>query len=322
MQFDESYFLAEDRDGFHIRSIMKRYWAANIECLLELDRVCKKNNIKYFADYGTLLGAIRHKGYIPWDDDIDVSMLREDYEKFIKCAPRDLQYPFQLFNVKQTMWAPMRLINTPLTCLDSKFLEIFHYCPYTAGIDIYVLDKIPVTQGETDVFKKIHIITRYLSQYTDPECETFNRLRGVETPEITNAELLEVVNDLQKLTKVTLDVDAPLAPQLALLSHNIASSYVKSNSQNVAQVQSWAMDKTKSMNIHWFDKIDYVPFENVEIAIPHNYDEVLTARFSADYMTPRQKKASHGYPCFGRQEQKLFDTLNENGIKIPSMWTI
>ena len=322
MQFDESYFLPEDREGFHVKSMMKRYWAANLECLSELDRVCRLNNIKYFADYGTLLGAIRHKGYIPWDDDIDVSMLREDYEKFIKCAPRDLQYPFQLFNVKQTMWAPTRLINTPLTCLDSKFLELFHYCPYTAGIDIYVLDKIPISEGETSVFKKIHIITRYLSQYTDPECETFNRLRGVETPDISNEELLEVIDELQKLTKVTLDVNDPLAPQLALLSHNIAASYNDSKSSKVAQVQSWALDKTKSMNLEWFSKNKYVDFENTQIPVPHNYHEVLTARFGCEYMVPRQKRASHGYPCYGRQEQKLFDTLNENGIKIPSMWTI
>ena len=322
MHFDDSFFEPEERCGFHITGMMKRYWASCMESLIEIDRVCKKNNIKYFLDYGSLLGAIRHKGFIPWDDDIDISMLREDYEKFIKCAPRDLKYPFQLFNIKESMWSPMRVINTPLICLDSKFLELFHYCPYSTGIDIYVLDKIPIKEGETSVFKQIHILTRFLSQYTDPECDTYNKMRGKETPEISNEELLEVVEELQNLTKVKFDIEAPLSPQLALLSHNIAASYTTSKSTKVAQVQSWAMDQTKSMNIHWFDKIDYVPFENIEVPVPHNYEEVLTQRFGPDYMVPKNIRASHGYPCYGRQQEKLFEMLNQNGIKIPSIWTI
>ncbi|MBS5938003.1 LicD family protein [Clostridium sp.] len=52
-----------------------------LDILIEFDRVCRENNLKYFFDWGTLLGEIRHKGFIPWDDYIDVSMPREDFEK-------------------------------------------------------------------------------------------------------------------------------------------------------------------------------------------------------------------------------------------------
>ena len=69
---------------------LKKVQKIELELLLEFDRICRKNNIKYSITGGTLLGAVRHGGFIPWDDDADVSMLRVEYEKFVKVCDTEL----------------------------------------------------------------------------------------------------------------------------------------------------------------------------------------------------------------------------------------
>ena len=77
-------------------SVLKKLHSEEVKILDEIVRICKKNNIEYFLIGGTLLGAIRHKGFIPWDDDLDIAMPREDYEKFLKTAEKELQEPYKL----------------------------------------------------------------------------------------------------------------------------------------------------------------------------------------------------------------------------------
>lgn len=81
---------AEKIANYQISDKMKRTWKVELEILDEIDRICKKHALKYFFVHGSLLGAVRHKGFIPWDDDLDVAMLREDYDKFLSLADKEL----------------------------------------------------------------------------------------------------------------------------------------------------------------------------------------------------------------------------------------
>ena len=94
--FPDSYFETEIREGFEVQSMMKRAWAGQIEVMEEIRKVCERHNIKWFADYGTLLGAVRHKGFIPWDDDIDIGMKRDDLQNFIKYGKDELPEEYKI----------------------------------------------------------------------------------------------------------------------------------------------------------------------------------------------------------------------------------
>ena len=90
MDFPQEYFRAEVRDGFYVDGMLKRAWAEGIEVLNVIDEICSKHHITWYADNGTLLGAVRHGGYIPWDDDVDICMMRDDFMRFREIVEEEL----------------------------------------------------------------------------------------------------------------------------------------------------------------------------------------------------------------------------------------
>lgn len=127
------------------KKTLRQLQMIQLEMLLEVDRICKKYKIRYNIIAGTLLGAVRHKGYIPWDDDADVALLRPEYEKFRKACDIDLdctRFYFQDHqNTKGYRWGYGKLRRRK-TLFLRKYQE---HMPYEQGvfIDIFPLDGVP-----------------------------------------------------------------------------------------------------------------------------------------------------------------------------------
>lgn len=122
------------------RPELRRLQLVELELLIELDRVCRKHGIRYLMDGGTMIGAVRHKGFIPWDDDIDVAMLREDYEKFKKVAwdldsnlcffqdhTTDPYYRWGYGKLRKKGTSFVRKGQEHIKCQDGVFIDIFPY---------------------------------------------------------------------------------------------------------------------------------------------------------------------------------------------------
>lgn len=141
----DSFFQEEIRDGFTVTERRKRIWAAELTLLKLFDNFCRLHGLQYFASYGTLLGAVRHHGFVPWDDDIDLAMLRPDYERMKQLAETYFMPPFTF--QASTISEGIQLITPFAKLRDDRTAAVeFPSAPpsYSQGlfIDIFPLDSV------------------------------------------------------------------------------------------------------------------------------------------------------------------------------------
>lgn len=126
-----------------------------MEIAREIRRVCQENDIRFFLDAGTFLGAVRHQGFIPWDDDMDIGMLREDYERFCRIAPEKLgkDYCFQSWHTDPNYALPFgKVMKRGTIYLESKKTGRLRENGFY--IDIFPYDHVPTREAERKVLEK------------------------------------------------------------------------------------------------------------------------------------------------------------------------
>lgn len=118
--------------------------------LLETDRICRKHNIKYFLGGGTLLGAIRHKGFIPWDDDADIMMLREDFDRFCEIAPKELpsNMTFQSYYTDKACFYEFAKVRLDDTFFATDFAKTITQCTTELRLIFSVMIAQPIQQSD------------------------------------------------------------------------------------------------------------------------------------------------------------------------------
>ena len=309
MEFSADYFKTEVRDGFEIPAMMKRAWAAQMEVLHVVAGVCKNNGIRYFADGGTLLGAVRHKGMIPWDDDIDICVVREEYNRLIQVLPKALPHGFVVAGMyadserlQKAAFVPhLRVIADETLWNFNDYMRYFHGFPYQrVGIDIFPMDYISRDIGITNVQKQI--IRLGIETLRD-----WNKLGE-------NGMLDEYVNGFQKLCNVSFDNVNNVKNYMWKIIDKISSISYREEADYITNIFYWLDNDNYKMKKECYDYTIELPFENMNIVAPEMYDEVLRAEYG-DYMVPVKGAADHDYPFYGHMESELIKQIRNVGFK-------
>lgn len=300
MEFDKSYFQGEEREGFFVEEKMKRAWAAQIEVIKEVERICMKHGLSYYAAYGTLLGAVRHKGFIPWDDDTDIFMMRDDYETFCGLVQKEAAKGYAILNIyteKDYDQVFSRIVNSRTISFSEERLQKYHGCPYAVGVDIFPLDFLPRDEEEAQLQRDLYEFVLKV------------KIRVAKNEEVDDSLFTQIEN----LCKVKINRNEPILRQLLILIDRLSSLYHRDECDQVAIMHSNINGYTGKMKLEWFQEPIRIPFENTDIWVPQNYDQCLRAIYGDNYMTPRQYKA-HDYPFYKKQD-KIIQAAVEKNLK-------
>ena len=289
LNIPESFYQGEEKCGYYVSPEMKKVWATELDLIAEFARVCKKHDLKWWIDSGTLLGAARHKGFIPWDDDVDIVMMRKDYEKLCEVADSEFQYPYHLrspHNDRERMHEFAKLHNEETTMIDGDFgVDIFRSGKkfnYSQGIwiDIFPLNDIPDDDRKFMRMLKKANVYRYIAQrlYTTAY---------VYTPALTKWKrpLKAALHFLVKNTNI-----GALYMKFFAKYMDVINSYNCPDSKRVVNFLplSWTPDnrlKNYLMPRAYFDETIELPFEMLTLPAPAHYDEILT-RYYGEWHKP------------------------------------
>lgn len=272
----------EERSGFLVTRQQKEIWAIEIDLLMKLDQVCRKHGLKYCIGAGTLLGAVRHQGFIPWDDDIDIYMVRSDYDKLMELAD-EFEPPYFLQNNQteknKILWHA-RLRNNQTTGVPSY--EYYYDICKGLFVDIFPLDGI-ANDPRADA---LH--TKENSRLKR-RCKLYNM--SINHKHYKKAS--------KKIIKIFAKAIAPICLRNRDKLQKAYDDNLKKYSVDGSRLwghRTIFFDCPKSRRpLEDYTDLIRMPFEFIEVPAPRNYDPMLRQQYG-DYMKiPENKKGNlHG----------------------------
>ena len=249
------------------RSLLRKVQMIQLEIAKEIKRVCEENDIGYFLCCGTFLGAVRHQGFIPWDDDLDMGMLRGDYERFLKIAPEKLDPRFcvQSWYTDPNYalpFAKVRMRNTVYQEAKGQPLQERGFY-----VDLFPFDLAPEEPQAQ-------------REYTAELCSLFRKklMKSRCKPWIDNGKILwkKRIGYLYYQLLALFDGGEELACRYDALAGSCQESGILCRQRGRNRLDCY--EKA------WYEEFGMYPFEGELFAGPKNYDAVLTSQFG-DYMT-------------------------------------
>ncbi len=311
LEIPESFFQGEERSGYYVSPEMKKVWAVELDLLNEFARVCDKYNLKWYIAYGTLLGAVRHKGFVSWDDDVDIMMMRSDYERLCEISEEEFQHPYYLqspLNDVERIQDFAKLHNEDTSLFEDdeyQLLKIGEKFSYASGIyiDIFPLYDIP---DDDRTFMKIYkkaTFLKWAERKVRGLSDKYYHTSPKKWKRILKALLHYVLRPLQ-LSKV--------CSKIFHLYMNTISSYVYPQSKRVADFWPILVPgylQRMGLPRSYFAQTTYLSFEMLNLPAPSCYEELLHQWFG-EWQTP---KKTHVHGKFYDTERSYKYYL-ENGL--------
>ena len=270
--------------GYEVSTQMKRIWAMELDMVKRFVEVCEEYHLTYWMMGGTLLGAVRHKGFIPWDNDIDLAMPRKDFNRLLEVGPNAFENPlfFQTPVTEQGRFFStyVKIRNGNSTAASRVEYEMGINCGLF--IDVFCLDEIPDSTWKRKwYFRRINEIAKMQRFALN------KNLRGGWASKIKHF--------FQKLVYRIL-LNSPDAARLFKIYQKEAGKYSGTGCRRIAHRDFGYQEKFIWAKKDW-DDIVKLDFEGMQLNAPTGYDAILTRQYG-DYWKLPEDKSTHDYYVF------------------------